>query len=292
MVDTAESGAIDPVLARFLLRSGWQQLEAADSRTPQELADAAGVSLKTWKRWMGGQNAGWNKGQVIMAASAFGYGDKDTVTLQLQQLAVDARKNNVVARPEWVRSSALDLLVALEDVADEIRNYELTIIPGLLQTRDYARGHLEQVGYSGAELEERVELRMTRQRRIEQDLVAYVAVIDEAVLHRSPTKQDVMARQLEHLLGVSKWDHVEIRVIPFSAGPYPTDGNGPFAQVRSERVGRTITCVETSLSSTYLETVEANERYGAAWAELADRALAPDKSAEMIRDLLTRSTPR
>ena len=294
--NAAADGATDPVLARFLLNSSVRQLRDADGRGPHVLAEAAGVSPKTWQRWMNGHNAGWNKGQILMLMDAFGYSGEDPATLQLLQLVADARKNNVVARPEWVRSSALDLLVALEQVADEIRTYELTIVPGLLQTAEYARAHLQQVGYR-ADLEERVQLRVDRQlilTRASPVPVHYSAVIDEAVLHRSPADPEVMQGQLQHLLDLSALPTITLRVIPFANGPYPTDGNGPFVILDSKRVGRRITYVETSLANTYLETREANMRYGDAWNALADRALVPEESREKIRDLLKRhsSTPR
>jgi hypothetical protein len=289
---TADGGSTDPRLAKFLLDSSFKQLLEADGRGPNVLAEAAGVSPKTWGRWMSGRNAGWNLGQIMMAAAAFGFGSDDPVTKQLLQLAADTRKNNVVARPEWVRSTQLDLLVALEQVAEEIRTYELTIVPGLLQTGDYARAHLGQLGYRDAELEERVQLRLARQRIITEG-AEYTAVIDEAVLHRAPTDASVMSGQLQHLLEWTALPNVTILVIPFGHGPYSTAGNGPFVQLLSRLVGRRITYVETSLSSTYFETVEANERYGDAWAVLARRAVGPGESTEMIRDFLTSSmTPR
>jgi hypothetical protein len=294
-VNAAEDGRTDPVLARFLVNSKVQQLNVEDPRGPNALAEAAGVSAATWKRWTSGKNIEWRQPQIIAAMSALGYDYKHQTTQDLVRLAADARKNNVVRRPEWLRSTAFDLLVAIERVSERVRNFELTLVPGLLQTPAYARATHIAAGYTDEqELAERVQLRIDRQAvlRRQTDPVEYSALIDEAVLHRAPAGDGVMRGQLEHLLKLGLLPNVTIQVVPYSIGPYLTDGNGPFVILESRRVGRQITYVETSVAATYIETPEANQRYADAWQRLAERALGPKETAEMIRGLLTSSTPR
>ena len=283
-------GPTDPVLARFLLNSTIRQLRDEDGRGPNALAAAANTPVSTMKRWLATGNAEWKGPQVLALLGAFGYHRDHPKTQQLLQLTTAARKNNVVGRPEWLRSTAFDLLVALEQVSERIETFEYSVIPGLLQTPEYARAFFVHAGYSDdADLDERVQLRIDRQRLLHRETpgpVQYLAVVDEAVLHRSPAGPDVMRRQLEHLLGLGARENITVQVIPYSAGPYRTEGNGPYVILHSERVGRQITYVETSLAATYFETPEANRRYADAWTRLAARAWGPEKSAEMIRDLL------
>lgn len=293
-----EQSVADPVLARFLLEDRLRQLREADGRGPNALAAAAGVSLGTWKRWARGDIAEWRAPQIYTVMVAFGYHHDHPETVQLLQLATAARQMNITARPEWPRSSAFDLLVALEGVSEIITTYEMTIIPGLLQTPGYARAHLAYGwGDDEGDLEERVRVRIDRQRilvRTTPQPVEYRAVIDEAILHRPPAVSGVMREQLEHLLALSALPNVTLLVIPFAGGPYRTGGNGPFVQLDSRRVGRQITYVETSLANTYYETPEANRRYADAWNALASRALGRDESTDTIRELVdsTTGTPR
>lgn len=286
--NTEAAEIADPVLARFLVGATIRQLVQRDGRGPNALAKAAGVSIATWKRWVAGTIKEWGSPQVYALMAALGYGHKDPATLDLLQLATDARRHNVTSRPEWVRSRAFDLLMAVEGVSERIRTYELTVIPGLLQTEAYARAHLALAGIAG-DLEERVQLRMTRQAILRSDRtpapVRYSAILDEALLHRPPADPAVMRGQLAHLLDLTEQRHISLRVIPFAAGPYPTDGNGPFLLLESARVGGDIVHLETSRHSTYLETSEATAPYLGAWERLAARAEDEEESAKRIRRL-------
>lgn len=287
------AGSTDPVLARYLLNNAIRQLCEEDGRGPHALAAAANTPVSTMKRWLNAGNAEWKGPQLLALLGAFGYHRDNLRTQQLLQLAADARNHNVVGHPEWLRSTAFDLLVALEKVSEQIRTFEYSLIPGLAQTADYARAHFKQAGghRDEANLDERVQVRMSRQRllhRADPEPVQYTAVIDEAVLHRGPGEDpEVMGGQLEYLVELAALPKVEIRVIEFGAGPYGTDGNGPFVILNSGRVGRQITYVETSLGATYLEAPDANRRYESAWARLTGRALGPEASAEMIRSRLS-----
>lgn len=293
--DAAAEESTDPVLARFLLNDRVKQLKERDGRGTHVLAKAAGVSPKTWERWMGGRNAEWRQPQILSLMAALGYAPDHPGTIQLVRLAADTGRNNVVNRPEWLRSSAFDLLMAIEEVSERVCNFELTLLPGLLQTPAYARAVYLAAGHQDdAELAERVQVRIDRQAVLHRTAgaVQFAAVIDEAVLHRAPASEGVMREQLQHLMALCERSNVSIQVMPYSIGPYMTDGNGPFVILESDRVGRQITYVETSLAVTYYETPEANTRYASAWQRLAERALGPEESAEMIRGLLNSNIPR
>lgn len=282
----------DPVLARWMLDDTIRQLHEADGRSPRALAEATYIGVSTVKRWLNGENQEWKSTQLLTLLAAYGYAHDHAVSQQLLQLAADARHHNVVQRPEWLRSTAFDLFVALEQVSEEILTYEFSLVPGLAQTEDYARGMYAQRVTDPDELEERVRLRIGRQavlRRTDKPPVRLRVVIDEGVLHRGPTGDPaVMRGQLKHLLDVGRLPNVTVRVIPFAAGPYGSDGNGPFVIMDSARVGRRITYVETSVSATYHETPSVTERYDVLWRRLAGLALGAEESAAMIGAALSR----
>lgn len=95
-------------------------------------------------------------------------------------------------------------------------NFEPVMIPGLLQTGEYARAIKEQSRMlTEQDIEEGMAQRVRRQsvllRREAPDLLA---IIDELVLHRVIGNPEVLRQQLDHLLELSQRQHITIRVVP------------------------------------------------------------------------------
>ena len=111
-----------------------------------------------------------------------------------------------------------------EAEAVSLRLFEHTLIPGLLQTEDYARAVLETLpGATPDEVEERLAARMARQvilDRGEPPPPVIWAVLDEAVLHREAGGAKVMHGQLVHLAGMARRPNITVQVIP-SASLHP-----------------------------------------------------------------------
>jgi transcriptional regulator with XRE-family HTH domain len=118
-----------------------------------------------------------------------------------------------------------------ESAASVIQAFQPLVIPGLLQTEEYARAVLRAHGGSAVDrrVEEWVALRMRRQEELFErvDPPEIFFVIDEAALHRWVGGRDVMRRQLHRLKEDSGRDNVTIDVVPFSAGAHPSM-QGPF----------------------------------------------------------------
>jgi transcriptional regulator with XRE-family HTH domain len=115
--------------------------------------------------------------------------------------------------------------VALESSAVTMRNYEGSIIPGLLQTAAYARATIRDLGeFTDAEVEERVQIRLERQRRLTSRFRPLQAhfILDENVLWR-PIGPDNAIReaQLAQLVAVGRLPNVTVQVVPYEAGVYP-----------------------------------------------------------------------
>lgn len=124
-------------------------------------------------------------------------------------------KNRAI--PGWFRPWA-----EVEAEATALRWYEPLLIPGLLQTEDYARAILAAgPGINGDDLEDRVAGRMERQSVLERrDPPQLWCVLDEAVLHRSVGGAKVMRAQLEHLADLAGRLRTTVQVIPASAGAH------------------------------------------------------------------------
>jgi hypothetical protein len=110
-----------------------------------------------------------------------------------------------------------------ESSASVIRNFEPLLVPGLLQTEEYAREVLSVLQVPDAsKIDKLVELRMQRQELFERNEPPSLHfILDEAVIRRIVGDPDVTRRQLNHLREVASRPEVTIRVVSFSQGIYP-----------------------------------------------------------------------
>ncbi|HEX7303127.1 Scr1 family TA system antitoxin-like transcriptional regulator [Lentzea sp.] len=125
----------------------------------------------------------------------------------------------------WMRfggllDSELQRLIGLEAGAESVRYYESLLIPGLLQTADYARAlMIPSVTERRVEVDHRVEVRLLRQQRITgDDPMNMTAIISEAALRQEIGGPLVHRGQLAHLARtIEEYSNVEVRVVPFAA---------------------------------------------------------------------------
>ncbi|WP_030772061.1 MULTISPECIES: helix-turn-helix domain-containing protein [unclassified Streptomyces] len=108
-------------------------------------------------------------------------------------------------------------LAKLESEAVEIGSYDNVVVPGLLQTEEYARAlfGLRRPGFSEDEIERLATARLARQKILRQHPAPLLTVVqEEAVLRRPIGGKMVLRRQLEHLLEIGRLRNVEIQVMP------------------------------------------------------------------------------
>ena len=175
--------------------------------------------------------------------------------------------------------------VGLEDAAAEIRTYEVNLVPGLLQTEDYARSVISAGNMSGTQedVERRVALRMARQPALTgSDPPQLWAVLDEGVLHRAVGGRGQMRLQLEHLADCAAIPNVAVQVIPFGAGAHPGMGKPFVILAFPERADPDVVYLEDLTSSLYLEDVGEIDRYNMLFNHLRATALSFDESAALI----------
>ncbi|MET9818873.1 helix-turn-helix transcriptional regulator [Streptomyces sp. NPDC006129] len=182
--------------------------------------------------------------------------------------------------PEW-----FDRLVGLQEAAATIRTFEIQYVPGLLQTPAYARAVVER-GLPNApagEVERRVELRTRRARLLSRtDAPQLWAIIDESVLLRVLGSTDVMREQLAHLVEMAQRPHVTVQIVPLSV----TNASAPAIPVTYLRFGGLdlpdVVYLEHIRSANFLEDRDETEEYRIALDRLADEALKPRDSLDML----------
>lgn len=178
--------------------------------------------------------------------------------------------------------------VGMEAAADAILAYESLVVPGLLQTVDYARALIRAArpGIEPGELERRVRIRINRQSLISQDdPLDLKVVLDEAVLRRPVGGPDVMRRQVDHLIAMAERPMITIQVLPFAAGAH-AGLDGSFAILLfSETSGQDLVFASHAAGGLFLEKHEELDTYGSIFGQLRESALAPDESVGLLKSL-------
>ncbi|MEV0698470.1 helix-turn-helix transcriptional regulator [Saccharopolyspora sp. NPDC050389] len=191
------------------------------------------------------------------------YGADDEVADAVFQLARDARKRTQVRFPDWVKR-----FVTMESIAESIDVYEPELIPGLMQTAEYAMAvtaatHPEK---TGEEIEQMANTRASRQARLaDEDPIKYSAVISEAVIRRPIGGPAVMRPQLEHLCRLSELPNVTLRIIPFAAGAHSAMGSSfRVIRLRKPSGARTV-YLEDAVFGHYLDGSTQIDRHARAF---------------------------
>ncbi|MEO7194047.1 MAG: helix-turn-helix transcriptional regulator [Pseudonocardiaceae bacterium] len=186
--------------------------------------------------------------------------------------------------PSW-----FSLFVGLEQGASQLHTYEAQLVPGLLQTREYAdavtrRGTAER---AEAEIERLVELRLTRQAVLhrEPDPLRLRAVLDEAVLRRVVGSPTIMRDQLRHLAELARHPKITVQVVPYANGAHPGMAAGPFKILGFPwPADPGVVYLEHRGGGLYLEQPYEIETHTVAFEHLRVLALPSDESSIMIQN--------
>jgi transcriptional regulator with XRE-family HTH domain len=175
-------------------------------------------------------------------------------------------------------------LVGLEETAAWIHTYQQVLVPGLLQTRDYARAVLGAIlPNDPEEVDRRADFRIARQELLEreEDPPALRALLDEAVLRRPIGGPDTMRRQLARLLEAAALPNITIRVVPFVVGEHPCL-DGAFTIVGFDDPRASVTYLEHAVKFSYIRDRDGVATYTSMFNELSGKALDTNKSAEIL----------
>lgn len=180
---------------------------------------------------------------------------------------------------------ALGPYVGLEAASDTIQAYEALLVPGLLQTREYARAAIRAArpDLAPAEIERRVDLRLARQRLLDGDDPPEMwLVLDEAVLRRRVGGPEVMRDQLEHLSAAAQATNLTLQVLPFESGEH-AGMDGAFVILGFPDIADPdVVYLDNATGGLYLETDEELRRYTLMFDHLRAAALKPDNSLERV----------
>jgi Domain of unknown function (DUF5753)/Helix-turn-helix domain len=194
----------------------------------------------------------------------------------------------------WWQSYSLpySTYVGLEAEATAVSGFHSSVMPGLLQTAEYAHAIQEAAvpEVSAPDLtpeiiERRVEARIRRQALLTKETpLKFTTIVDEAVLHRLVGGSSTMKDQLQHLVSMAALPNVTIQVVPYGAGAHPALESTFYILDFADAVPSVI-YVEGLVGWIYLERIEDIGRYRRVFERLGDLALSPAESVKFIAEI-------
>ncbi len=279
-----------PTVLRILLGAQLRRLREARGMTLGEAGEVIRASHSKISRLETGR-VSFKDRDIADLLTFYGVTDEE----EREALRTLARRANA---PGWwhdysdVVTGWFEAYVGLEEVATQVRAYQVQFVPGLLQTEDYARAvtMLRHSADPPKEIEMRIGLRMARQQILTRPEPPNLwVVLDEAVPRRPIGSRAVMRAQLKHMLELSERQNVTIQLIPFNAGGHAAAG-GAFNILRfAEPDLPDVVYLEQLTSALYLDKPETVDNYLMVMERLCMEAVTPAGSADLIRKILKAS---
>lgn len=272
---------VNPTVRRRRLGQELRRLRELKGMTAEEVAERLLVSQSKISRLENGRRS-ISQRDVRDLCGVYEVQDHRLVE-SLMQMAKDSRQQG------WWHSFGdipYSVYIGLETDAASLRVYDPQVVPGLLQTREYAEAlvHGALPETPAAEVEKRVQVRLRRQERIStgENPLRLWTVLDEAPLHRLVGSRSIMRDQLTHLVEQSQLPHVTVQVIPFEMGSHP-GLNGQYAILEfPDATDSSVVYIEGVTSDLYLEKPNDVQKYSVMYEHLRAQALNADQSREYI----------
>jgi hypothetical protein len=182
-------------------------------------------------------------------------------------------------------------LISLEAEAETVSSWQLGVVPGLLQTGEYAREIIRATAMSEAveaRVDALVEVRLARQAVLtREDPLVLWSIVAEQSLRSTSEVDGLMHDQLGRLLSMGRRPNVNIQVLPSHAplhvgqlGSFTVLGFGPHADLD-------VVHTEGLTSALYVEEREQVAAHRDAWQRLTSAALSVEASADLIAEIRT-----
>ncbi|MFB6846193.1 helix-turn-helix transcriptional regulator [Streptomyces sp. NPDC056373] len=188
-----------------------------------------------------------------------------------------------------VLSPVYEDLISLEHEASSVRSWQMGVIPGLLQTGEYAREIITATAMSAAvegRIDPLVEVRLARQSVLTRESpVGLWAIVAEGALRTTCVGEGVMRDQLSRLLERSRRPNVTIQVLPSDAPPHVGQMGSYSILSFEEQADLDVVHVESLTSALYVEESEQVGVYRDAFERLRAAALSPELSAQRIAEI-------
>ncbi|GGM33759.1 transcriptional regulator [Longimycelium tulufanense] len=272
---TARRRRLGAMLVELRERAGKYQKEAADL-----LGCSVGKIVNIEKG-----RSGVKKAELVMLLDFYGAYDSELRDF-LEVLRKDGTKRgwwSTYGIPEWARP-----FIGFENDAVSARNFEPLLIPGMLQTKEYALALHQAAGHlvSPEVVDRRVAVRLERQRRLSDDApLHFWAIIGEEALRRPVGGYTVMAGQLQHLAAAGRQRNIKIQVLPTQVGAFPAMSGGIYLLSFADESYPDVGWVEYPVGGSLIDEPRDVLTMSAVFDDLRALALGVRESAKMVSSI-------
>lgn len=171
-----------------------------------------------------------------------------------------------------------------EDEATGLLHYQPLVVPGLLQTPEYARNLIRATGHglSDIQVDSMVASRMARQGLLSRTKpLTLNAMIEQSAMERPFGDPGAHKRQIRHLLNAAGLPNITLRIVPTEGGQHP-GLNGPFVLLEYDQEA-SLVLLENKVSSLFLDEDEQIQVYEEAWTEIGGYAYSIDETVDYLR---------
>ncbi|MFJ5129415.1 helix-turn-helix domain-containing protein [Streptomyces sp. NPDC088555] len=263
----------------------------------KRMREAAGVKMEEAAERIGGDKPkisrqengrqGVSKLEIEALLALYGV-DDERLRTALTTLAREGRRKGWWAQYNDILTAGFQERLSIESDAARIHTFQPLLVPGLLQTVDYATELIRSVNRDATEDEVQSDVEVRRNR---QEILArssppqYVCLLDEAVLRREVAGPAVMAEQLKKLVEVNNPPRLTIQVVPFGQG-WHAGLDGAFnIYSYPDPMDLDVVNLEYLDGALYLEEDAPVDRYQPASEELRASALASRRSMQLIAEI-------
>jgi transcriptional regulator with XRE-family HTH domain len=223
------------------------------------------------------------------------YGTTPEMTEALTALAKESKSRGWWQAYGEVLPDWFELYVGLEAAASRIRQYAMGLIPGLLQTSEYAEAVFRNFpANTESDIEQKIAFRNDRQRLLTRRRPAAPTldvILAEDLLRRPIADLDGWQRQLAHLANVTRAAKVSVRLLPSALGPYRASVTGGFVILDFPTAGTrtpepTTIYSENLTGALYLDKPKEVATYVEVWQALDQLALGARESEDLISTII------
>jgi hypothetical protein len=276
---------------RRQLSAQLKQLHEESGKTLAEVGAVIEVNQGSLSRIMNGDRG---TSPVLVKAMLDCYGVTDPA---VREDILDLVRADQAQRKKWWRKYSAVInttqyggYLELEQSAATLCSYEPQLIPGLLQTPEYARQVITamRVDLDAKQVQALVDVRINRQAilaREDSPPPKLWAVIDEAAFRRIESRPAVLKEQLQHLLDVEPNPNITLQLLPFDTGFHP-GLYGSFMLMGFPEPNPDVVWVENLTNSVYFEGTSDVGRYTEVFDHLRATALGPPETRSRIQNML------
>ncbi len=280
--------SLSPAVQRRRLRAELRRVRLEAGLTQEQVATAMDWSLSKLIRIENGTTAGISTNDLKAILLHYKITD-EARTAELIALARASRERSWWSTYREIASPRLIQLIEYEQAAYISRNYQSFVIPGMLQTAEYARASINQLApdMPASQVDPRVEIRMKRQELLKRsDPPLMFFIMDEGVVRRLVGGKDVMRQQLRRMIDVTDMPKVTIEVVPFSAGALQ-GMQAPFVIHEFPDAADDDVLYQETPSDAFLSRDDPEEilSFRESFEHLREASLGPEGTIDFLREL-------